>query len=175
MPARPNVLEGFTANTFGDESIIPIVLAASSCIPVLVASAAATATAAGAGRTFAVMGATTSSVVERTALLRRRSCVSVGASATAATAAAEPAAAKPTAATAAAKPTAAWSFFTRGTFAFGMSKVDDEASTTNIDTAQSFDGTFGRFSAGHRDKPEAAFATVGVHGQVNANDRTRAC
>jgi hypothetical protein len=51
-----------------------------------------------------------------------------------------------------------------------MSKVYDETSTSNIDAAQAINGTFCGFSAGHRDKPEAAFATIGVHGQVNAHD-----
>ncbi len=166
--------EFYREHVLWDKSIVPIVLAASSRIPVLVAptaTAAAATASASAGRSLAVVSATSSSIVECASLLRRRRAT---AATTAAAAADKPAtaAAKPT--TTAAKPTTAWSFFTRGTFAFGMSKIDNEASAANVDTAQSFDGTFGRFRAGHRDKPEAAFATIGVHGQVNSNDGARA-
>lgn len=117
------------------------------------------------------MCATPTTIVECAALRRRcgravRSRRTAATTTTVSTAATD----TDTAATTTVSTAATRAFFTRGTFTFGMRKVHDETSTTNVDATQSFDGTFGCFGAGHRDKPEAALATVGIHGQVHAND-----
>lgn len=155
----------------GNGSLVPVVIhAAGARIPVLVATSTAATATATAWRSFTIVSTSAPTIIECATLRRRRS----GSAATiaAATAATGEAAATATTGEAAATAIAAatTAFFTRRSLAFGMRKIYDETTTTNVDAAKTFDRTFGCFCACHRDKPEAALATIGVHGQVHAHD-----
>ena len=156
-------------------SLIPIVFAARTGIPILVvataASAAATASATGTCRRTIFVATTTTTIVERTSLRSSSSSRGTIVRTRRTSSAAVPAAAANAGATATAIAARA-AFFTRRAFAFGVCEVHDEAPATNVDTTKPFDGIFCRFGACHRDKPEAALAPVGIHGQVHTHDRS---